>query len=130
MRIAIVGTRIPDKVWDRERGWSRNPVYRRVADEVWALVSSLPPDAVIVSGGCPVGVDRMARNAARESGRPLVEHLADWKRYGRSAGFRRNPTVVADVDKVHAWWDGKSRGTKHTIDIATKAGKPVEVHPI
>ncbi len=61
---------------------------------------------------------------------PYVEHPADWKRLGKRAGFARNQTIVDDCDEVLAWWDGKSRGTAHTIGMARKAGKPVTVHEI
>jgi hypothetical protein len=38
----------------------------------------------------------------------------------------RYPTLVAP-DLVIAFWDGKSRGTKHAIDGAGLRGIPVEV---
>ena len=47
--------------------------------------------------------------------------------YGRSAGFKRNALIVAESDEVVAFWDMKSKGTKSTIDLATKAGKPVRI---
>ena len=31
------------------------------------------------------------------------------------------------ADGLVAFWDGKSKGTKHMIDIMTKAGKQVRV---
>jgi len=30
-------------------------------------------------------------------------------------------------DKVLVFWDGVSKGTKHTINYANKMGKPIEV---
>ncbi len=39
----------------------------------------------------------------------------------------RNCVMVGAVDAVIAEWDGKSRGTKHSIDYATSLGKQVFV---
>ena len=42
----------------------------------------------------------------------------------------RNPDIVAAADRVVAFWDGTSRGTADSIEIARKTGKPVAVvHP-
>lgn len=108
-RIAIVGSReYPD--WNQVREY----------------VESLPYLATVISGGAR-GVDRMAAETARRRGMNVVEYPADWERYGKSAGYRRNQTIVDNADRIVAFWDGKSPGTKHTIDIAERAGKPVEV---
>jgi hypothetical protein len=51
-----------------------------------------------------------------------------WDVYGKSAGYRRNADIVKAADRIVAFWDGKSSGTKHTIKLAKQAGKPVEIH--
>ena len=58
-------------------------------------------------------------------------YLADWERLGRGAGPERNRRMLeqSNPDLVLAFWDGKSRGTKHMIEIAEKAGVPVIVNP-
>jgi hypothetical protein len=40
---------------------------------------------------------------------------ADWNRYGKSAGFRRNVEMSNHADALVVFWDGKSRGTQHMI---------------
>ena len=35
--------------------------------------------------------------------------------------------AINDCDKVLAFWDGKSRGTKQTLDYAERRGKPVKI---
>ena len=45
-------------------------------------------------------------------------------KYGKRAGFIRNCEMVDCCDGVVVFWDGKSKGTKHTIDYASKRGKP------
>lgn len=49
------------------------------------------------------------------------------KKYDAFAGLRRNKDIVACADKVVAFWDGVSKGTKHTIDIAIKNKVDVEI---
>lgn len=80
----------------------------------------------IISGGAR-GVDTMARNYASSVGIEFTEYLAEWDRLGKRAGFIRNVTMVEAADAVIAIWDGKSRGTKHSIDFARGSGKPVFV---
>lgn len=82
--------------------------------------------AVIVTGGAR-GVDSLAAAYARANGLKTIIHLPDYKRHGRGAPLRRNDLIVRDSDILLAFWDGKSRGTKNTIDKAKKAGIPVFV---
>ena len=80
----------------------------------------------IVSGGAR-GADSLGAQFAREHGIKLTEFLPDWNRYGKSAGFRRNGSIVMNSDEVIAFWDGQSRGTANTISIARTFGKPVYI---
>lgn len=50
-----------------------------------------------------------------------------YDRYRRVAPLKRNEQMVDICDKVLVFWDGISRGTKHTIEYARKIGKPIEV---
>lgn len=108
-RVAIVGS----------RDWP-DPVA------VVLAVENLPTGTVVVSGGAR-GVDRIAADAARARGLEVVEHLPDWERLGRRAGFVRNCAIVDDCDRVIAFQHERSRGTQHTIDLAERLGKPVQV---
>lgn len=109
MKIAIVGS----------RGFS--PLSR-----VQEFVDSLALGTVVVSGGAR-GVDTTAESSARSRGLCCEIYLPDWKKYGRSAGFVRNRLIVEAADKVIAFWDGTSRGTKHSIDLAKKLNKELEI---
>lgn len=111
VKIAIVGSRD----WKDEQA---------VVD----YVNALPEWVTVISGGAR-GVDTFARNAALARYDLDFEcYPADWKRYGKSAGYRRNADIVAAADRIVAFWDGNSRGTAHTIGLAKLAGKPVEIH--
>jgi len=80
----------------------------------------------IISGGAK-GADTLAKRYAIEHGIPFKEHLPNWDRDGKSAGFIRNQLIVNDCDELIAFWDKTSRGTKHSINIAENAGKPVHI---
>jgi hypothetical protein len=54
-------------------------------------------------------------------------YQANWDRLGRKAGPLRNAHIVANADRVVAFWDGKSRGTLNTVVQADRAGLPIEV---
>ena len=53
--------------------------------------------------------------------------LPDYPRYGRGAPFRRNLEIATHADALLAFWDGQSRGTRHTIELCRAAGMPVTV---
>lgn len=51
---------------------------------------------------------------------------ANWNSFGKSAGYRRNAEMAkfaseeGNIGVLIAFWDGKSRGTKHMIDLVRK----------
>jgi hypothetical protein len=79
----------------------------------------------IISGGA-VGADAWAAFYASQNKIPLTVLRPDWS-VGKHAGFLRNAEIIEACDKVLAFWDGKSRGTAHSIGLAEKAGKPVSI---
>ena len=80
----------------------------------------------IVSGGAR-GVDQCARRYAREHGLKLTEFLPDYDRYGRAAPLMRNAQIVEYADQVLAFWDRRSRGTRHVIETCRQRHKKVTV---
>jgi len=80
----------------------------------------------IVSGGA-MGADTLAEKYAREFGIPITIFHADWKKFGPSAGPKRNTQIVEYCDAVIAFWDGSSSGTKDTISKTRRAKKPIKV---
>ncbi len=81
----------------------------------------------IISGGAK-GADSLARRYANEHGIPIDEFIPEWDTYGKSAGYKRNEKIIEAADEVIAFWNGSSKGTKHSINIANEAGKPVYVY--
>ncbi len=84
---------------------------------------------IIVSGGAS-GADALGERYARENGFKVERYPADWKRYGRSAGPRRNEQMAQIADYVICFWDEKSRGTRSMIEYAKKYNKPFKVKKI
>lgn len=81
----------------------------------------------IISGGAR-GVDKMAERYAEEHNMPCKIFLPDWDKYGKSAGYIRNKDIVAAADKILAFWDFESKGTKHTLQLADQVNKPYIIH--
>ena len=71
----------------------------------------------LVSGGADGG-DTLGERYADENGIPKTIHLPDWKRYNKAAGFIRNQLIIDDAELIVACWDGKSGGTKDSLDKA------------
>lgn len=80
----------------------------------------------IISGGAK-GADRFAERYAQEIGLPIEIIKPEWEKYGRAAGVMRNKEIVNKADIIFAFWDGKSKGTKSSIDFAEKIRKKVEI---
>ena len=82
--------------------------------------------SVIVSGGAK-GIDMCTREYASSNGIQLVEFLPDYKRYGRGAPIVRNKQIVDYSDRVIAFWNARSRGTKNVIEYCKKIGKDITI---
>ncbi|PEA25878.1 hypothetical protein CN984_11870 [Bacillus cereus] len=90
-----------------------------------------PKDVEIVSGTAD-GADKLGEVFAEKGGCKLTRMPADWS-IGRQAGYIRNCDMATyanqDGDGVcFCFYDGKSKGTGHMINIARKNG--LEVHII
>lgn len=112
MRVVVCGSRS----W---RDWSA----------LEAALTRLPRGSQVVHGDAR-GADRMAGSVAERLGHYVARMPAEWERYGRSAGMRRNEQMLTCVkpDLVIAFWDGASRGTRDTIERARRAGIRVRVY--
>lgn len=83
------------------------------------------PVVTEVVSGTARGVDRLGEAWAEMRDIPVKRFPADWDRYGKSAGYRRNQDMAKYADALVAVWDGESKGTGHMIDIMRAAGKRV-----
>lgn len=103
------------------RGWRRyTPILNALME--------LPKGTLVIHGGAS-GADAYAARACRELGLKQQVFYADWGKLGKRAGILRNVEMLdEEPDRVLAFWDGESRGTKHAIDEAFKRGIDVKVH--
>jgi len=114
MRIGVVGSRtFEDKLLILETIHLFEVAYETLFDE----------KIEIVSGGAK-GADLLAEKVALVSNIPITVFKPDWDKHGKAAGFIRNQQIVDNSNMIIAFWDGKSNGTKDTIDKARKAKKP------
>ena len=89
------------------------------------------PDGIdeIISGGAK-GIDRCAREYAKEKAIKLTEFLPEYQRYGRGAPLKRNDRIIDYADMVIVFWDGESRGTRYVIDRCREIGKNMIVYEV
>jgi hypothetical protein len=87
-------------------------------------------DITEVVSGTARGVDQLGELWAFENDIPVKRFPADWKKYGKSAGYKRNQQMAEYADALIAIWDGKSAGTGHMISIAKMKQLPVYVHNV
>lgn len=73
------------------------------------------------------GVDVIAARWAASKGIKYKIVPAKWDVHGKAAGPIRNREMITEGEAVIAIWDGKSRGTKSSIDITREMGKPLKV---
>jgi hypothetical protein len=95
---------------------------------VEAAIAGSGFDISEVVSGTARGVDTLGEMWAREHGVPVRRFPAAWDKHGKSAGYVRNLEMAQYADALIAVWDGKSRGTGHTIDIANRLGLKVHVY--
>jgi hypothetical protein len=99
----------------------------RDARSIRERLMALPEGTEVIQGGAG-GADFIAGSVACALEMPVRTFRARWPLYGKRADILRNLQMLDEQpDLVLAFWDGKSRGTKHTIDEARKRGIPVEV---
>jgi hypothetical protein len=87
---------------------------------------SLQTEVEVVSGTAD-GADKLGEKYAWERCYSVKKFPADWVKFGRGAGHIRNAEMANYADALIAFWDNKSRGTKHMIDLANRRGLKVKV---
>ena len=111
MKIAIVGSRTFEDY---------NAMCSFIEEKL-ATMEFTSIDAV-VSGGAR-GADTLAERYAREQRLQMILFPAEWKKYGRRAGFIRNVDIIRECDVCFAFWDGESHGTQHDIELCEQMNK-------
>ncbi|SHL47019.1 Protein of unknown function [Pseudonocardia thermophila] len=120
-RILVTGSRY----WP----WHQAHIILSVLQKAVTDLQRDPDQPVTLVHGAARGVDTIAARWWARQGWPVDPHPADWRRYGPSAGHRRNASMVAlGADLCLAFPRGRSPGTRGCIELARRAGIPVIRH--
>lgn len=118
------------------RGFSNYVYLRDALKELFMIKGYNPTQVEIISGGAR-GADQYAIRFATEYNLKLTIMNADWGVHGKRAGIIRNQEMLDyatsdpnDRAMLISFWDGKSKGTKHMIDIAQKSGIDIRLYEI
>lgn len=86
-----------------------------------------PELAISIVSGMAKGADSLGYIFAIKHNVAKYLFPADWNKYGKRAGYIRNREMGNFADGLLAFWDGKSRGTKHMIEYMGSLNKPVHI---
>ena len=102
----------------------------KLDDLFYKSTSFIGSRPIKIISGMAKGADTLAIRYADEHKLTKILFPANWKLYPRAAGFLRNEDMLSIATHLIAFWDEKSSGTKHMIDIAQEKGIPVWVFKI
>ena len=98
-----------------------NKIFKQLSDEK-SISACIDESNIEIICGKARGADTLGEQFAKEYKLSIKYFTADWNTYGKSAGYRRNAEMAnyakEDNGVLIAFWDGKSKGTKHMIDLA------------
>ncbi len=104
-----------------------------IIDNVLDVIKSKTENNNIeIISGTARGADSLGERYAFEHGYKVKRFIPDWDGLGKRAGYVRNADMAkfacenGNQGMLIAFWDGKSKGTKHMIDLAKRYG--LEVH--
>jgi len=110
MRLAVVGSRTVTN-------------YDAFKKELFKIIKEYKVTK-LVSGGAN-GADALAERYSNDFDIDMEVYKAEWSLYGRSAGMIRNNKIWGNSDMGVAFWDGKSKGTAHSITLAKRQKKKI-----
>lgn len=98
--------------------------YNRVAE---ILQKEIKEGDEVVHGDARYGVDILTTEWCKNKG-VTYHKVPPLNPSNKISYLFRNAEMVGMCDRVVGIWDGKSRGSKFTIDYAKERGKPVSVY--
>ena len=91
------------------------------------LQKYIPEGVDLVIAGGAEGIDTVAENYADKKRISKLILRPKYELYGRAAPLKRNEEMIDISDFVLVIWDGKSKGSKYTIEQAKKKSKELLV---
>jgi hypothetical protein len=108
------------------RGWKDPAPVEAVIAGYVLLAEGAGEQLEVVHGNQRKGLDGLADRIARRWGAKPIPVDAEWKRYGKAAGPKRNQRMLDEHPDAVAVWafraHGKSNGTDDTCEKAKAAG--------
>lgn len=86
------------------------------------LANKRQTHSIIIVSGTARGADFLGEVYAKKNGFRVERYPANWDTDGKAAGPIRNAQMADVADALIAFWDGRSRGTRNMIDVATSKG--------
>ena len=126
MILAVIGSRKGFEYPQIEAELDTTLYFEIEAYKTHSKPVSLP--LTILSGGA-IGVDTFAKNWVIKRKRYPVAYIEirPIDKTSKISYLYRNIEIITKADKILAFWNGESKGTKFTIDYAKTRGKEVKV---
>lgn len=97
--------------------------YKLLEETLDNIIKEERIDNPIIISGTANGADKLGEIYAHNKGYKVLQFRPDWDKYGKSAGYIRNTEMAEAGDILVAFWDGKSKGTEHMINIMKNKNK-------
>lgn len=91
------------------------------------VMSELPFTPTTIVSGTARGVDKLGEEYAEKNDIDIIRYPAEWDKFGKSAGYKRNAIMANNADALLALWDGQSKGAAHMIELAHKKGLKIYI---
>ena len=101
--------------------------YELLEQKLDAILQNLDTQDIQIISGRANGADKLGERYAKEHSIKYLVFNVNWAEHGKRAGVKRNIEMSQVADALIAFWDGKSRGTRHMIDLAKQKGLLVRV---
>lgn len=83
-------------------------------------------ECVVISGTAR-GADTLGERFGIRYCKSIKRYPAQWDKFGKSAGYRRNIEMAKESDIVFIFWDEVSKGTQHMITICKQLNKELVI---
>ena len=91
------------------------------------LLENYKSKITLVISGAAKGADSLGEKWAIDNNIETLIFPADWDKFGKAAGYIRNEDIIKNCDLCVAFWDNKSKGTKHSLSLCKKYKIPTKI---
>jgi hypothetical protein len=128
MKCIIAGSRrLPNYHLNNWKDWHDNNLRKPVYNLLEELIKESQFEITTVISGTCWGMDQLGEEWARNNAIEIESYPADWKLFGKSAGFRRNETMAEAGDCLICIHTKDSRGSENMIQLMKNKPSIVKV---